>query len=227
MILLLNFQFLFISAEETSYTTENVKVITWDNQLPDELKSLTTVKYMAEVLEEKGEKIFNMQLETYIHNDTFVISVSIGDKELLSEDYICFSNVLSLDYPYFYINHLNSWIFKNIDSLDSSTRSALNALDHIYVFNFVNEKGKIQVQGKLDWDGLPYIRLLEPIFIDYEGFKTAKLYCLNGIEEGFLSIFSTLPEPYNPLTKKYSASYLVYMFFNRNDVLKDIPPIKQ
>jgi hypothetical protein len=105
----------------------------------------------------------------------------------------------------------------------------LRAFNIQYWFTLMKDGNYIQVEGKVGpvYSSL-YRRtiadmiLYEPIFITYND-KEFKAYSDIYFEEKYFYEFQ-LSSPYNSITKEYYPSYFVYLFFDDNNAIKNVPP---
>ena len=164
-------------------------------------------------------------LVTKIINDQLIVMVSLDIGEA-NTDSICHGDVLSLKVAERYITYLNHWFFAKREEWDENFSAALAEYRYLYVVEFRRGDMILQVHGKIIKGayGAYHMELQSPVYLKMPGWEEVHLVPIEKDAAG--TNYIQLEAPYNPITGDYSTSYLVYTFFDRRDVLQNIPKPK-
>lgn len=215
---------------------------TLEYNLPDTFPKITDTSYFEKTIAKFIGPYFDgyvpdSNIQVYIHSDgRTVLKVNISDKIIESKVYWGRSGkttpILNLSIPKLYCEILHDWFYKSILTDETIKQQDIDSLDIVYAFEYQNERGKIQIQGVpgkvYDSWYKQYVSAMiisRPVFVECKG-NADKLYdgaTPPDAQKDNTTLFLT--KPYNPLTEKYSASYLVYYLFGVDDLIKDVPPM--
>jgi SAM-dependent methyltransferase len=226
--------------DEYIYTGSNGNTIEWINRLPNGFPKVNNIQYFSKKVEEyeieRGDEngIPDCTIVTYLDKKDVVLAVVVDDERFFKRIYRASKagGYIFLSDCYHYMKFLNNWFFDNISSLNPDKHSVFDDLsdfNFVYVFTLKKGNDTFQIQGGVgrSYDSLLkiYINdivLREPVFVKV-GNYSGKIFGRTGIDD-FLSM---MPDsPYNAITKEHKASYLLYLFFNDTEFIKDIPPLE-
>jgi hypothetical protein len=222
-----------VFAQEQIYTGKNGNIIRWENQLPRTFPKINEIKYFGDFMENyllEDGGIPNCKVTTSFNNNRVIISISTDDQRFNTWHYSRRLNEINPTFSLKVFDHLNSWFFDNIQELNPNNNIIrdLNSLEFIYVFTQYKGDDCFQIQGKIGrardtWGNYRNGMLpLEPFFIKV-GRRSGEVYGLYGMLNAF---GLRLANPYNAITNEYNSSYLVYLFFDDQEKIKDIPKLE-
>jgi len=219
------------TAEDTEYIGSNGKTIKWINRLPETFPKIMSIDYLGKIIEQNGD-LRNFTVTTYLDSKNVIISIRFNLDEI--SIYNSELNALVLAVCKYYFDFLHRWFFRDIAKINSDYKNLyvnLNSLKYIFCFDLYNGKNRLQVQGTMHGPELipnyyePFLYtdvvLTEPIFINYDKYSS-KVYSKNRINKNNGYIFY-ISNPYNSITREHNTSYLIYLFFEDSEYIKDIP----
>jgi hypothetical protein len=164
-------------------------------------------------------------LITKIVKDQLIVMASL-DISKANTDSICHGDVVSLEIAARYIAYLNHWFYAKRSEWDENLSAALAQYRYLYVVEFRRDDMTLQIHGKIIQGayGTYHMELQSPVYLNIPGWEEVRLAPIERDAAG--TNYIQLGAPYNPITGDYYTSYLVYTFFDRQDVLQNIPKPK-
>ncbi|OQB97851.1 MAG: hypothetical protein BWX81_00767 [Spirochaetes bacterium ADurb.Bin110] len=190
--------------------------IEFDNYLPSSIKHIVDANTFANIISDEPVR-FPTYLSIEISGDQIISKVAF-DIEGADTSAVCYGDILSLGAVERYMNYLNKWLFANKKNWDVNLSAAMGKYRHLFVVQFWNGDSFLEIQGR----GSQNISIQNSLYIKMprkEVLEVSKR--INRSSNGIYYI--DLDPCYDPITMKYLPTYFVYKFFDRRDVLQNIP----
>lgn len=198
----------------------NPTSIVLEDQLPGGAHGIVSASGFEAIL---GAEQFRCPTTLIVRTDEYnrlIINATLDINGMNTDD-ICHDNVISLRIAMRYLTYLNQWFFANQKDWDQNLASALRGYQYLYAVTFRRKGATLQVQGTV-----PNSRMIprDYLFLRMPGEQERRIGLVRQDSAGMWGV--RLGAPYNPMTGQYHTSYLVYVFFDRQDVLQTIPERK-